>query len=147
MESKLRYPNLLLGEQKDKSRHLLNRELSSLKSTGLSASVSYTHMVTLIADVVAYRKHTEQRCLARILQSDHGYVHLRRPVAPCQPKQMTTIINNTVPWEPAAFHRWTTYQKVLSSQSYTFRNSPAMVAWSGLQSAPVGVSKDLRSEE
>lgn len=31
----------------------------------------------------AYRKHTQQRCLPSILQSNHRYVHLRRPIEGC----------------------------------------------------------------
>lgn len=103
-----------------------------------------------------YRKHSQQRRFARILQAYHGDVHLRRPtslkvslkererererrvsegddlvydlsnlprpprtwqVRPCSAAQACTSTEGLKP----------THQKVLNSQSYTFRTSCAIM--------------------
>lgn len=100
-----------------------------------------------------YREHPEERCLARILQADHGDVHLCCP-AVCQLNSRTPVRlqwdlpmqtsrgdlptrGRTLPYtscrpEAHRIRRLLTYQKVRNSQSYTFFTSCAIICYACL---------------
>lgn len=53
---------------------LLNREFAALER-----SCQIGRLRSLLLDIGTHRQNSQQRRLACILQSDHGYVHLSRP--------------------------------------------------------------------
>lgn len=96
-----------------------------------------------LRDYSTYRKHPEERRLARVLQADHGDIHLCSPTV-CQSNSPTPAAdvdfsrrlphmeNNSAGKqschsETCGTRHRLTYQKVRNSQSYTFFTSCAIV--------------------
>lgn len=88
------------------------------EAQGLLASVCYTYVGSPSSEgVVAYRKDTEQRRLACVLETDHGHVHLRRPVAPCQPRHWERYPSTAMDAAIIASHNRLTRRSLAASRT------------------------------